>query len=59
MPVGGKGNLEFGADSIDAGDKNRILDAPFLEVRTKESAKTTDAAQHFRAVGGANQGSNA
>src|SRR5690606_36662770 len=57
VPVGGEGDLEFGAKPIDAGNQYGILHA--LEIGPEESAKPPYFSQDLRPMGRANQGLNA
>ena len=54
MAVRGKGDFEFRANAIDAGDKHGIFHSP--EIGTEETSESTDFSEHFRAVRGADEG---
>ena len=48
-----EGDLELGADSVDAGNEDGIFNAALFEVGTKHPAETADPAEHLGSVGGA------
>ena len=53
MTVHGKGDFQFGADAVRAGNEDRL--AVFFCVERKQSAEPPHPAHHFTATGGSQQ----